>query len=189
MDFYENIDIFPLLEMVRNSDDAAFAELVRRYTPMMNKVAQSFSLHSTCHDEFFSEACIALHRAALSFDLSRNEHITFGLYAKICVYRRISDMARTSASDEQTVDVDVDSISSGASVEENILFRERISEYLRTARSILSEYEQDVFMLYIEGYSASDIAKKLSRDVKSVENAKSRIFKNLREMSKLFSDI
>ncbi len=189
MDFYENIDIFELLEMVRESDDAAFSELVRRYTPMMSSVAQSFALQAVNRDELFSEACVALHRAALSYDLSRTEQITFGLYAKICVYRRISDMARKSASSEQTVDVDVDRISIGANVEERILFRERMSEYLRTARSILSEYEHEVFLLYIEGYSAADIAKKLSRDVKSIENAKSRIFKHLREMSKLFSDI
>ncbi len=189
MDFYENIEVSQLLDKVRLRDDAAFSELVRRYTPMMNKVIQSFISDGVRFEEFFSEACVALHRAALSYDVSREEHITFGLYARICVYRRISDMARRSTSGEEAVDIDVDRISSGASIEQKLVFRERIAEYLDTAKKLLSDYEHRVFLLYIEGYSTLDMAKALSRDVKSIENAKSRMFKHLREMSQLFSDI
>ncbi len=189
MDFYENIDISQLLNKVRLQDDAAFSELVRRYTPMLNKLVRSFSGFGVSFDEYFSEACVALHRAALSYDIAQSEHITFGLYARICVYRRISDMVRKDASVAPIVDIDVDRLSAGTSVEEKLLFREKMAEYLDTARQLLSEYEHQVFLLYIEGYSTLDMAKKLSRSVKSIENAKSRMLKNLREMSKLFSDI
>ena len=189
MEFYENIEISQLLKMVRERDDAAFSLLVRRYTPMMNNIIRTFSIDGVSFDELFSEACVVLHRAALSYDLSREEHITFGLYARICVYRRICDVARENACAAPILDVDVDLLPSGSNVEERLLSREKMAQYLATARRLLSEYEHRVFLLYIEGYSTSDIAEKLSRDVKSVENAKTRMFRHLREMSNHFSDI
>ena len=188
MDFYENIEIFQLLSMVRCSDNAAFSELVRRYTPMMKKVVGGFSDTSLTSDELFSEACVALHKAAFSYDVSQSENITFGLYARICVYRRVSDFARKDASGATRVDIDVDLLSAGTTVEEKLLFREKMVEYLDTARRLLSEYEHEVFLLYLQGYTTADMAKKLSRDVKSIENAKSRMLRHLRKMSKLFSD-
>jgi DNA-directed RNA polymerase specialized sigma24 family protein len=64
-----------------------------------------------------------------------------------------------------------------------------MSMFIERARGVLSEYEYEVFMLYIEGYSTAEISEKLGRDFKSVENAKSRMLKHLREESNVFSDI
>ena len=40
-------------------------------------------------DEAFSEACVALHSALGTYDISQNK-VTFGLYARTCVYHRLN---------------------------------------------------------------------------------------------------
>lgn len=189
MDSYNSTGVSDLITMAREHDDAAFSELLSRYTPMINKVIAGFSSSAIRYDEAFSEACVSFHRAVLSYDLSRSSDVTFGLYARICVYHRLCDFVEKSAKESPTVDVDVDMIGGVNNIEQRLVGRERMAQYLSKAQSVLSEYEYQVFLLYIDGYSAEEISEKLNKNTKSVENAKGRVFKRLRLMSDIFSDV
>ncbi len=189
MDFNATVEPNSLIELVRLGDDGAFSRLVSLYTPMMNKVISGFVNSLLRYDEAFSEACVALHRAAMSYDISRSAEVTFGLYARICVYRRVCDLAQKSAKHNPVADLDVELVSTEDNIEQRLVGRERMSTFIERARGVLSEYEYEVFMLYIEGYSTAEISEKLGRAPKSVENAKSRMLKHLREESKIFSDV
>lgn len=189
MILYKELEVAALIELVRGHDDSAFDEIVLRYTPMINKLVSGFLTHTFRYDEAFSEACVALHRAALSYDLSRSSDITFGLYAQICVYRKMCDVAAAERRGAEVVDVDVDTISTENNIEKRLVGREQISRFFDMARGILSEYEYRVFRLYIDGHSTQEIAAKLGKDLKSVENAKARMFRHLREECREFSDI
>ena len=57
---YGKLDVEKLIIKVRERDDFAFAELVKRYTPMVNKLISGFSSDLVTYDEAFSEACVAL---------------------------------------------------------------------------------------------------------------------------------
>ena len=190
MAFYDDCEIKELLLLVRQRDDRAFEELVARFSPMINKVISSFLCSSISYEEAFSEACVVLHRAALSFDIDQRE-VTFGLYSRICVYRRMMDVLSRVKRDERHLEngVDLDCFARENTIELNLVGRERMNEYLAKARSILSEYEYNVFLHYIEGEATSVIAERLGKTVKSVENAKSRMLKNLRNESDIFSDV
>ena len=185
---YDNLEVENLIIKVRERDDFAFAELVRRYTPMVNKLISGFSSDTVSYDEAFSEACVALHKASLTYKLEI-VGVTFGLYARICVKRRLSDLY--SAKDSLTTDeeFDVDKISVGSNVESMLLLKERVQSFISCAREILSDYEYRVFILYIQGYDTDSMCELLSRDKKSVENAKARMLKTLRSESKKFADI
>ena len=189
MDFSANMELNSILESVRRSDDEAFSRLVSLYTPMMNKAVFGVVNSRMRYDEAFSEACVALHRAAMSYDVSRSPDITFGLYARICVCRRVCDLAEKYMRCPPIADVDVDRISAESNIEQRIVGRERMSMLVEKAREVLSEYEYEVFVLYIDGYSSAEIAEKLCRSRKSVDNAKSRMLKHLRDANYIFSDI
>ena len=189
MDSCTSLELKSLIELVRHGDDGAFSELVSLYTPMINKVISGFVNSYLRYDEAFSEACVALPRAAMSYDVSRSSDVTFGLYSRICVYRRICDLTEKCMKNASIVDVDVELISTESNIEQRLVGRERMSMYIEKARSVLSEYEFAVFILYIDGYSTAEISDKLGRDSKSVENAKSRMIKHLREENDIFSDI
>ena len=189
MENYRDFDTDSLISMVREHSDGAFAELVGRYTPMINKIVSKFVSSALLYDEVFSEACVALHKAALTYDFSKSDAITFGLYSHVCIHRRLSDLASKSAKTLPSADVDVDMLGIDSNIESRLVYRERMTEYLHKAKELLSEYEYSVFILYLEGDSAAEIADKLGKNVKSVENAKSRILKNLRSESEIFSNI
>ena len=92
MIFNENTELKGIILGCREHDDSAFAELVRRYTPLVKRMISDFD-GEYAEDELFSEACVALHRAAMSFDLEQGE-VSFGLYARVCVYHHFVDLKR-----------------------------------------------------------------------------------------------
>ena len=179
MNLYEKIDTRDLIDACRRRDDDAFDELVRRYTPMMRKVVLGFEQSSYDYSELFSEACVALHIAAQKYDLEQND-VTFGLFARICVRNRIFDLVKRLDSVQTVSDMDVELLSDDNSLEKRLVDRETFDGLLDGAKVILSDYEYRVLLLHIQGYKTAAIAKALDRSAKSVDNAKSRLFRRLR---------
>ena len=180
MNEYKEIDLRELILKCRERDDSAFSELLSRYTPMIKKVISDYGVATLDYGELYSEGCVALHLAAASFDLSQTE-VTFGLYARICVKRRILDLLRRSSEGVGIVDIDTTDVSSEIEPERAVLERETVDILMRSAASLLSDYEYKVFLLHIQGYKTASIAKMLGHSAKSVDNAKFRLFKRLRE--------
>ena len=180
MSSYKESEIGALIVKCREHDDEAFAEVVGRYTPMMRKVISGFLDLGVDYDELFSDACIALLSAINSFDLSQTE-VTFGLYARRCVYNRLVDSVRERKGASRFVDIDLDAVSVSGP-ESQIVRKESFEIILKKASSLLSDYEYKVLLLHIQGYKTSVIAKMLGKSPKSVDNAKFRLFARLREV-------
>ena len=177
---YEDTEIGALILMCRNKDELAFSELVRRYTPMMKKVISGFVDTSFEFGELYSEACMGLHSAMESFDVEQSE-VTFGLYARACVYHKVVDLVRSIKKTPEILDVDVEKVSCVSGPEALIVKRERFQSILSAAAKLLSDYEYKVLVLHIQGFKTAKIASMLSKTPKSVDNAKARLFKRLRE--------
>ena len=179
MILYENCDIGELILLCRERDDSAFDEIVRRYTPMLRKVVSGFESSGLDSSVLFAEACVALHVAAQKFDLDQKE-VTFGLFARICVRNRMVDLCRVADNLPQVSEMEIEQVSDNDSLERQIVARETFDRILRSARELLSDYEYSVLLLHIQGYKTAAIAKVLGRTAKSVDNAKSRLFRHLR---------
>ena len=182
MKSYEDMDLSSLILACRDRDDLAFDQLVTKYTPMMRKVISAYVSSTHDFDELFCEACVALHTAAQRFDLEQRE-VTFGLYARICVRNRIVDLLRSTEQMPDVVECDVELVSESDGVLSGILERESFEGLLKASQELLSDYEFHVLMLHIQGYKTAAIAERLSRSAKSVDNAKSRIFRRLRSVA------
>ncbi len=191
MILYENLDVNELLLKIRSSDDLAFAELVRRYEPMLNKLVSMHGAAGISPEEAYAEACVALHKASLAYKLDLKE-VTFGLFARICVQRRLSDFFSAKSSRCLPTDIPIEDAqleSTAGSAEAELLMRERLINYMSVAREILSDYEYRVFLLYMQDYDTDAMCHELSRDKKSVENAKARMLMHLRAKAALFANI
>ena len=185
----DKIEVSDLILEVREGSDEAFSELMRRYLPMIKKVSAGFSGGKIRSDEAFCEASVAFYKAAKTYDIGRAE-VTFGLYARICVYRRLCDLAGKERLKEDlfsTLVVDIICVPSG--IESALLMKERMESALLFVKSLLSEYEYEVFVLHLEGYTTASIARLLGKSAKSVDNAKARAVKRLRESRTRFSDL
>ena len=180
MKTYDKADTLDLIVACREHDDFAFAELVHRYMPMMRSVVSGYSDASLDTDELLQEASVALHSAAMRYDVTQTE-VTFGLFARICVNHRMLDLLR--ARRPVTVDIsEADTVSQDDDgIERGIVSREMFDSAMACARDVLSEYEYKVMILHIQGYKTAEIAKALGKSAKSVDNAKFRLFRRLRE--------
>lgn len=187
MDILKNMEDSSLIMMIRAHDDLAFAELVDRYAPLLNKQAKSFSGPYISVDEAYAEACFALYRAALSYDISKKD-ITFGLYSGICIRRRLSNLLASTMRVESVDEIDVNLIAENAEIERELETRELLERAISDARGILSEYEYKVFRLYLKGFTTKEIADALSKSSKSVDNAKLRMLRNIKALGSSFSD-
>ena len=179
MDFEGKPDITELLMLCRGRDEAAFSELLRRYTPMINNLVSTYFSSPYDASEAFSEASLVLHRAAISYDLEQNE-VSFGLYAHVCIRNRLLDMLRASRREPTVCDVDIDSLAVGGGIEERLIMRETVSAYRQKAEKLLSEYEYKIFLCVLKGLKTAEIAKLLGKSAKSVDNAKARMWRILR---------
>lgn len=188
MDRLADMEVSSLVLLTRANDNFAFSELVKRYTPMINGVISGFAFPKSRVAEAESEAYVALYRAAMTYDVASTE-VTFGLYARICVHRRLCDFASAVTGQEVSIDeVEPSELSDSCVIESELVDEETMRECIAKARDILSDYEYSVFRLYLNGYTTREIAELLSRSPKSVDNAKNRMMKHLRKHSSSFFD-
>ena len=179
MERAENDKILSLIFGYRNGDESSFEQLVVMFRPMIDGVIRRFSLDV---DETFSEACMGFLKAVKTYNTESSE-VTFGLYAKICVERRIIDMLRKSGGDISTRidgDVDVDAIAVSDGVQAMLEHREQTAYFMRVAREELSDFEYEVYRYWMLGYKSADIAAVLKCTAKSVDNAKNRMMPKLK---------
>lgn len=180
MELTDNDTLVDLLTRAKTGDEGAFERLLEMYKPMMNSAIRRFSLDSR---DTFSEACMGLYRAVSSYEVGQSD-VTFGLYAKICVERSLIDMQRrekNSASNFVDNEIDVDKIAVAGGIESMLEHREQTARFLAVAKEVLSSFELDVYRYWMLGYKTSEISSALGVTAKTVDNAKNRMWRKLRE--------
>ena len=171
-------DIISLILKTREGDDDAFSDIVDLYTPMLQNVAHRYSFD---FDEIFSELCMSLYRAAATYDVEQSD-VTFGLYAQLCASRAVCDILRQRRRECRLDDVtDVEQIAVEGGLDAALIREEEGEAFRRDARELLSEYEYSVLIKWLGGDKTADIAVSLGVSSKSVDNAKARILKKLRD--------
>ncbi len=170
-----------LLKIKEGSDDD-FRALSEAYGALLKRSSSSF--YEKCrhlgaeYEDLLQEAAMGLYKAAITYSPKREE-VTFGLYAKICITNRLISVQRkliranAKKTAKESRPPKVNRLSKG---DRKVL---DIDAHIDT----LSVFERDVFTLYLEGCSYNEIAEKLRKNVKSVDNAMYRIRKKLKEIT------
>ncbi len=181
--FVVDKSVSELLNMIRQGDrqDDAFSELVSRYTPLIVRKVRSFFDGEQDIVEATQEARIALHSAAVSYECSMENTVTFGLYASVCIANRLKTLIRQrSRKSEMCEALSDDSIYVVSDIDARLAGKELCSRIMTIAKSVLSDLELEVFRLQLEGLKTREIASRLSRSAKSVDNAKARVSRTLK---------
>ncbi len=176
----ENEGTKDLLTKIKNGEENAMEQLLCLYSPLIEaKIAEYSNILE--EDDIRQLCAIGLFEAAQSFSEERAQgKVTFGLYAKMCIRNRlISEIRRLSPASEP---VEEDITSDGSSMEEDIIRRQELNDALNTARKKLTAFEDQVLRLYLRSNSYSDVAQRLGKTRKSVDNALSRIRAKFRDL-------
>lgn len=161
-----------IISGMQSGDDSGFERLCEIYRPLIESLVAT-ARELCCDvggeiDDLRQEAAIALYKAANAYDLSCSA-VTFGLFAKICVKNRLISYRRKL--------IKTSGGRSSTPVVTKTPRARRFSEYALPEGTIdlLSSYEQSVWRLYASGTSYAEMARKLGRNEKSIENAVYRI--------------
>ena len=178
-----------LLHQAKAGSQAAFDTLLKEYDPLIQSMTERYAAEGEAED-IRQEAIIAFYHAVLSYDSSMN-HVTFGLYAKVCIRNRIISHIR-KLQNASVVLHPCELPESGepflhyqkkmaevqghtVDPEQEAVDRESYYSLLKMINESLTPGEKDVFRLYIAGKPYKEIAALLNRTEKSVDNAVFRI--------------
>lgn len=192
---YENLADEKLFELVKENEYLATETLLKRYKSIVETVIRSYYLIGGDVEDLRQEGMIGLFRAIVTF----NGSSSFKNYAFKCVKNRIFTLIKQSNRDKNKplnnyVSLsgydDNDADKTDIILDENFgpeavfINRENELELRDIIKNNLSEYENTIMNLYLQGYSYVDISVKIGKNSKSIDNALQRIRKKLSSLIK-----
>ena len=174
-----------LIRKVQGGDHDAFTSLFIKYEHLISHMCVQYESDAPSKEELFSEAMLAFWNAVRKFDVGQ-KGVTFGLYARICIRNRLYDCLNQWQKRKPTVSLDEEEIVGIHADEDSdpahyIVEQEQYLELQKRIERVLSAEEKKVWMLFIAGLTAAQIAEQIGKDRKSVENAIFRARRKLRE--------
>jgi RNA polymerase sporulation-specific sigma factor len=186
-----------LVLAARAGDDRALCDLLNKYRAFARVKARSYFLVGADREDIVQEGMIGLYKAIRDFNPDMQS--SFRAFAELCVTRQIITAIKTATrqkhgplnnyvSFERPVGGDDDgervlgdvlptrAISDPADL---VISAERIRALQTHFDEVLSDLETEVLRLYVEGKSYQEIAERLQRHVKSIDNALQRIKRKL----------
>jgi len=186
-----------LVMAARSGDETALHELLNKYKAFARVKARSYFLVGADREDIVQEGMIGLYKAIRDFNPDMQS--SFRAFAELCVTRQIITAIKTATrqkhgplnnyvSFSRPVSGDDDgdrvlgdvlptvAISDPADL---VISAERIRALQAHFDEVLSDLETEVLRLYVEGKSYQEIAERLQRHVKSIDNALQRIKRKL----------
>lgn len=143
------------------------------------------------------EGRIGLYKAIRDYDISNEKE--FRYFAAICITRNILTAVRLANSKTKSIlnnSISIEKpineneyenlnindflIDTNSNSEEILIKKENKKEFEEKLKTILTEYEIDVFYLKTKGYSYEKISEKLGKNIKSIDNTMCRIRKKIK---------
>ena len=185
-----------ILELVHAGNTEALDFLITKYKPLVRMKGKSYFLIGADKEDILQEGMIGLYKAIRDF---REEKLTsFRAFAELCITRQIITAIKTATRqkhiplnsyvsldkpvyDEESERTLLDTIASSVVDDpEQLLISQESFDFMEEKMAeMLSDLEQQVLMLYIEGQSYQEISEQLNRHVKSIDNALQRVKRKL----------
>jgi len=188
-----------LAKKAAGGDPAAEEALVSEYAKLVRACARPYFLAGGDGEDLIQEGMLGLLSAIRTFDPDKGAK--FSTYAEFCVRRRIYSAIKLASGNKHTPlnsyislespQLDETGTQSAYFLrvpEDFVIARERAGEVERLLYGALSRLESGVLELYLEGMSYKDMAVRLGKSDKSVDNAVQRIRKKLSQILTQNSD-
>ena len=175
-----------LCERARGGDVAATEQLIHRCRGLILRACRPYFLTGGDYEDLMQEGMIGLFKSIQSY----NGKSPFKSFAYLCIRRNICSAIRCATRDKnKPLNNSVSLAGAFAEAEEGetavlrnavdaeTLYINRESERELKARitGILSRMENSILQYYLDGYSYREIADKMGKEEKSIDNALQRI--------------
>jgi len=164
--------------------------LVSNYAWLVRACARPYFLAGGDSEDLIQEGMLGLLSAIRTYDPDKGAKFT--TYAEFCIRRRIYSAIKMASGNKHTPLNSYISLESSQLDETNtqsayflrvpedfVIAREQAGEVEKLLYGALSRFESDVLELYLEGVSYKEMATRLEKSDKAIDNAVQRIKKKL----------
>ena len=185
-----------LIDRCRQGDRAALESIMEKYKPLVIRKARSMFLIGGETEDLIQEGMIGLFKAVQDFNSDRET--SFYRFSKLCIDRQIYSAVTSAGRKKYSPLNGYVSLSnseqleweerwrqppiSAVNPEETLIDRERMEMIQERLHERLSPFELSVLKLFLEGYSYAQMAEKLEKKEKSMDNALRRIKGKLQDI-------
>ncbi len=190
MDFYGDFTDEQLIERLRSGETQIMEYILDKYKPLVRKKANAMYLIGGETDDLIQEGMIGLFKAIRDYDAGREA--SFFHFAELCISRQLYNAVEASnrkkhaplnsyvsfyAGSEEEGQSLLDSLSSGeiGNPEDMIISQENAKQFWKQLRERLSGMEQQVLDEYLSGFNYKQIAQRMGKSPKAIDNALQRI--------------
>ena len=193
---YKDVLDDELLFLIEENEERAFQELIERYSPKINIIISKYKEKALQIgldiSDLYQEGLIGLVSAIKSY--KKDKDTTFKTYADLLIERQVLDVVKKHNRQKNTALNNALSLDS-FSVEESISLYNVIvdessqpelqlinEEDIKEVRELLTEFEQKVYELKLEGKTNNEISIILDKNKRSIENTIQRIKQKIKEI-------
>lgn len=195
----EKLDDVRLIELIHQGNTEALEYLIRKYKNFVYSKTRTYFLIGSDREDVIQEGMIGLYKAILDY---REEKLSsFKRFAELCITRQIITSIKTATrqkhlplnsyisldkpiydEDSERTLLDIIVGSETLDPQEMLLSREKYKHIQSKLISNLSLLERNVLSYYLNGCTYEEIAEKIGRHVKSVDNALQRVKRKLEQL-------
>ncbi|MCD8364923.1 MAG: sigma-70 family RNA polymerase sigma factor [Clostridiales bacterium] len=189
MKHYEDRSDAELIRLLRSGDSRVMDYLLEKYKYLVRKKANPLFLLGGDNDDLIQEGMIGLFKAIRDYDESAGNFYPF---AELCISRQIYTAIESAARKKHGPLNSYISISEGEAGQEEsftqaiasdyaqnpeqlLVDQESVDDFMSRIQKHLSQMERAVLDDYLEGMNYRQIAGKMGKSEKSIDNALQRI--------------
>lgn len=196
---YNEMSDEAVVALAQNGDEAAMDFILKKYSATVRITANHYFLVGAEHDDLVQEGMIGLFKAVQSY--SPEKSTAFRSFADLCITRNILTAIKGATRQkhlplnsyvsldrpvyEEESDLtmmDVVGRKDTVNPEEIVINREKVVFLGDRLAKFLSKLECQVLLYYLRGESYTDIAARLGKDPKAIDNAIQRIRRKLKKI-------
>ena len=197
---YEGVSDEELILRLHEGEEGVTEYILNKYKNLVRSKAKSMYILGADSEDLIQEGMIGLFKAMRDYDYGRDA--SFLTFADLCISRQMYTAVTASGRKKHmplntyislsSKDDSNDEESGRFSLEETLVFdsdnperividRENVEDIEHFIDTELSSFEKEVLDLYLTGMSYTNIAKVLSKDEKSTDNALQRAKSKLKK--------
>ncbi len=195
MEGYQKFSDEQLIGMLREGNDGIMDYILGKYKPLVLRRANAMYLIGGDTDDLIQEGMIGLFKAIRDYRAERES--SFFHFAELCITRQLYSAVEASnrkkhaplnsyVSFYSKTDEEGKSLAETLSTdtmdnpEQLVIAQENLAQFWEEVKRHLSAMEQEVLDEYLAGHNYRQIAKKLGKSPKAIDNALSRIRAKIR---------
>ncbi len=196
---YTSLSDAELAQMANEGNSTAMEFIIEKYKGYVRSKTRTYFLIGADRDDLIQEGMIGLFKAIKDYNPEKNAG--FKSFADLCITRQIITAIKTATrqkhaplnsyvslnkpvyddENERTL-IELIKTRVTLSPEEIFIDRENLGVIEENIKSILSNFEHQVFDLFISGKTYQEIATIMNKPSKSIDNAIQRIKKKISEV-------